>query len=85
MKVVAKPIDVVAYFDKDGVHPARFKVEGKDGAVVVKVGRVVKKGMEKLAGNYMMVFTCESEINGQIKPYEIKYELGTMKWMLFKI
>lgn len=85
MKVVAKPIDVVAYFDKDGVHPARFKIEGKEGDVVVKIGRVIKKNMEKLAGNNMVVFTCESEINGQVKPYEIKYELNTMKWILFKI
>jgi hypothetical protein len=85
MKVVAKPIEMVAWFNKDGIHPIRFKIEGKDGDVVVKIGRVIKKDLEKLAGNLMMVFTCESVINGQLKPYEIKYELNTMKWMLFKI
>jgi hypothetical protein len=85
MKVVAKPIDMVAWFDKDGVHPTRFKIEGKGGNVVVKIGKVVKKNTEKLAGNPMLVFTCESEINGQLKPYEIKYEIHTMKWILFKI
>ena len=85
MKVVAKPIDMVAWFDKEGIHPTRFKIEGKDGDVVVKIGRVIKKGSEKLAGNLMLVFTCESEINGHLKPYEIKYEINTMKWILFKI
>jgi hypothetical protein len=85
MKVVAKPIEMVAWFDKDGLHPTRFKIEGKDGAVVVKIGRVIKKDLEKFAGNPMLVFTCESEINGQVKPYEIKYEINTMKWILFKI
>jgi hypothetical protein len=85
MKVVAKPIDMVAWFDKDGIHPTRFKIEGKDGDVVVKIGKVLKKDLEKLAGNPMLVFTCESEINGQVRPFEIKYELNTMKWMLFKI
>ncbi|MDP4091346.1 MAG: hypothetical protein Q8930_19040 [Bacillota bacterium] len=85
MKVVAKPIDVVAWFDKDGIHPAKFRIEGKEGKTIVKIGKIVKKDMEKLAGNLMLVFTCESEINGQVKPYEIKYELNTMKWMLFKI
>ena len=58
--------------------------EGKR-AMAVKVDKVVKKDLEKLAGNPMVVFTCESVINGMLKPYEIKYELGTMKWMLFKI
>lgn len=85
MKVVAKPIQMVAWFDEDGIHPTRFQIEGKDGKVVVKIGKVVKKGSEKLAGNPMLVFTCESEINGQLKPYEIKYEISTMKWILFKI
>jgi hypothetical protein len=85
MKVVAKQIDMVAWFDKDGIHPTRFKIVGKDGDVVVKIGRVIKKDKEKLAGNQMLVFTCESEINGQLKPYEIKYDINTMKWILFKI
>ena len=35
MKVVAKRIDMVAWFDNDGIHPTRFKIEGKDGDVVV--------------------------------------------------
>lgn len=85
MKVVAKPIDVVAWFDKDGIHPTKFRIENKEGKVVIKIGRIIKKDMEKLAGNLMLVFTCESEINGLVKPYEIKYELNTMKWILFKI
>lgn len=85
MKVYAKPIEMVAWFDKDGIHPARFRIEGKDGSVVVKIDKVIKKDLEKLAGNHMLVFTCESEINGQLRPYEIKYEISTMKWMLFKI
>lgn len=42
---------MVERFDKDGVHSTRFKIEGKYGNVVVKIGRIVKKGAEKLAGN----------------------------------
>lgn len=85
MKVVAKPIDMVAWFDKDGIHPTRFKIEGKEGNEVVKIRKIIKKDLEKFASNPMLVFTCESEINGQLKPYEIKYEINTMKWILFKI
>jgi hypothetical protein len=85
MKVVAKSIDMVAWFDKDGIHPSRFKIKGKEADVVVKIDKIIKKDSEKLAGNPMVVFTCESEINGQVKPYEIKYEINTMKWILFKI
>ena len=85
MKIVSKTIDVVAWFDEDGVHPTRFKIDGKDGEVVIRINKVVKKDLEKLAGNPMLKFTCESEINGQVKPYELKYEINTMRWLLFKI
>jgi hypothetical protein len=85
MKVVAKPIEMVAWFNKDGIHPTRFKIEGKDGSTTIKIGRVIKKDLEKLAGNPMLIFTCESEINGQLRQYVIKYETNTLRWILFKI
>ena len=40
---------------------------------------------EKLAGNEMLVFKCQSLIDGVLKMFEIKYELRTCKWILFKI
>jgi hypothetical protein len=40
---------------------------------------------EKLAGNKMLIFRCQSEIERELKPYEIKYELGTCKWYLWKM
>ncbi len=87
MKVVAKPIAMVCWFEKTGVpHPVRFKVaEDDESEKVIKIDKVITVDKEKLAGNPMLVFTCESEINGHLKPYEIKYEINTMKWILFKI
>jgi hypothetical protein len=86
MKVLAKPIEVVAWFDTKGeVHPTRFRINIEDEEKVIKIGRVKKRGLEKLAGNHMVVFTCESEINGVVKSYEIKYEMSTCKWLLFKL
>lgn len=40
---------------------------------------------EKLAGNPMLVFRCQSVINNLNKIYEIKFELKTCKWILYKI
>jgi len=87
MKVVAKPISMVAWFDTKGQpHPVRFKIEDEGSEeVVIKVGRVITKELEKLCGNYMLIFNCQSVINGAEKMYQIKYELSTCKWMLFKI
>jgi len=86
MKVVARPIEVIAWFTKEGVPmPVRFRVQDEDENQVIKINKIITKDREKLAGNEMMSFTCESIINGAQKIYELKYELRTCKWILFKI
>lgn len=40
---------------------------------------------EKFAGNRMLCFRCQSEIKEELRPFEIKFELGTCKWFLYKM
>lgn len=85
MKVVAKPIQMIAWFNKDGsINPIRFKIE-EDGNKVIKVDRILKAERERLAGNIMEKFTCSSVIDGVEKLYEVKYDSKSYKWILFKI
>ena len=87
MKVLAIPIDMVCWFEKTGIpHPVRFKVarEGKSEAVI-KVDKVLTVDKEKLAGNDMLIFKCQSVINNAARLFELKYELRTCKWILFKM
>lgn len=85
MKVIAKPIEMICWFDKDGVHPIRFRLQEQDEKnIVIKVDKVITKTMERLAGNNMLVFECQSIINGRERRYQIKYELATCRWILFK-
>ena len=87
MKVVAKPIEMVAWTDTKGnINPVRFKITNKDEtSSFIKVDKVITVDKEKLAGNNMLVFKCQSVINEIERLYEIKYELGTCRWILFKI
>lgn len=86
MKVVAKPIDMIAIFTKEGIPtPVRFKYYEDDSATVIKVDRVMIRETEKFAGNNIFVFRCQSLIGDIQKVYELKYELATCKWILFKI
>ena len=87
MKVVAKPIEVVSYTDNKGdVKPLRIRIQNDDETLnVIRVDKVITKQMEKLAGNYMLVLKCESLIDNTSRLFEIKYELHTCKWILFKI
>ncbi|MGK0467175.1 MAG: hypothetical protein ACJAX4_002466 [Clostridium sp.] len=87
LKVIAKPIEVVVWTDIRGnIHPVRFKITNEDESnFVVKIDKVICVDKEKLAGNNMLVYKCQSVINGLDKLYEIKYELSSCRWILFKI
>ena len=85
MKVVSKSIDVIALFEKDGgVKPLRFRISEDEEEKVIKINRVVNREIEKLAGNVMEKFVCIASVNGVERIFEIKYELLTKKWILFK-
>ncbi len=82
MKVVMAPIEMIAWFDIPGTpRPIRFRHEGK----VVKVEMIIRISEEKLAGNRMKVYECQSEVHGLMKQFQLKYELSSCKWFLYKI
>ena len=77
-----KPIEMIAWFDLVGVpRPIRFRVDGE----VCIVQQVSSISEEKLAGNRMKIYRCQSEIDGLLKPFELKFELNTCKWFLFRM
>lgn len=87
MKIVAKPIEVISKTNQDGViTPVKFRMVAEDKSwVTINIDKIIARNLEKLAGNKMFVFRCQSVINGFEKVYELKYGLETCKWMLFKI
>ena len=87
MKVLALPIEMVSYTDNKGsLRPIRFRMQiDEEPMQVVKIDKVIVKETEKIAGNIMIVYKCQSLIDNAIKLFEIKYELSTCKWILFKI
>lgn len=86
MKVVAKKIEMIAYFKEDGaINPIRFRVEEDDKCEVIRIKKVMKTDMEKFCGNRMYVFTCCACINNTERIFEIKYDVEKCSWILFKI
>lgn len=82
MKILSTPIEVLAYYEESGkINPLRFKLNGE----TIKVEHVISMAEEKLAGNRMLVFCCQSEIKGEVRPFELKYEVNTCKWYLWKM
>ena len=87
MKVLALPIEMISYTDNKGyIKPIRFRMQIDNAPMqVIKIDKVIVKDTEKFAGNTMLVYKCQSLIDDVIKLFEIKYELTTCKWILFKI
>lgn len=88
MKILMRPIDVIALFSSTGkLTPIRFRVPAKDNeeATTISVNQIQVIQEEKLAGNRMTIFRCQSVINGTERIYELKHESDTCKWFLYKM
>lgn len=53
MKIVAAPVEMVAWFTQEGIpRPVRFRLVNEEGNyTTIKIDRIVSKDREKLAGN----------------------------------
>ncbi|MEN6568293.1 MAG: hypothetical protein ABFC57_18565 [Veillonellales bacterium] len=77
MKIVNKPVKVLAIFKTDGkIEPVQFTLDDK----VINVDKVVKSYEEHLAGNLRLVFLCEQR---EKYFYELKYEIESGIWYMF--
>ncbi len=87
MKILMKPIEMIAWFNKDDYPvPLRYRITAEDlSDTVIKVDKILFRQEEKLTGNRMILYRCESIINDVQKTFELKYELSTCKWYLFKM
>lgn len=85
MKLVAKDIEMICHFSKQGITPLKFRMSEGDNYKVIKVDRVISRSNERLCGNLALIFDCQSVIDGVEKLYQLKYIVSDMKWILFKI
>jgi hypothetical protein len=61
MKILSTPISVLDWFELNGrPHPVRMKIDDQE----IKI-QVISMKEEKIAGNWFLLFRCQSEINGE--------------------
>jgi hypothetical protein len=78
---------MISYTNEKGeIRPLRFRLQiGDEPLKVIKIDKVIFKQLEKFAGNPMMLYRCQTTEGDIEKLFEIKYELNTCKWILYKI
>ncbi|MGI6539120.1 MAG: hypothetical protein ACOX22_12670 [Caldicoprobacterales bacterium] len=86
MKIYMKPIRMLSVTETDGrIRPFRFQLEHRGEKITVKVDRINQQSQEKLAGIPSLIFRCQSVIHNIERVYELKYEISTHKWFLYKM
>ncbi len=87
MKIVAKPIDVIAVFSgRKKPIPYKFKFyDASEEKVEIAVSKIQCVEERKLAGIDTLIYTCQSEFFGIEKIYQLKYIIGQYRWELYKI
>lgn len=87
MRTRPREVDVLASFNRTGqVRPLRLRIEDDMGErTTIKVDRVILFEVEKLAGNIMIKYRCQTVIDNAERIFELKYERDTCKWYLFKM
>lgn len=95
MELKMKEIEVVAEFyrfydhqngDQVRIRPRRFRMREayQSEYQVVNIDRVICQEVEGFKDNKSLLFECESDINGLISRYSIKYLLSETRWIIFK-
>lgn len=87
MKIVAEPIDAVVKFKgKEKPTPYKFRYTDKEEIChEVKVDKILTVEETKLAGIRSIKYLCQSEIDGIVKRYELKYIISDYRWELYKM
>lgn len=88
MKVIMKEIEMITYFNTDGLpKPIRFRIQTEDSELkkVISIDSILHIEQSRKAGIPMLTYHCQAVINGLMRRFEIIYETTKYKWFLFKI
>lgn len=87
MRLINKPIEVIALFRDEAPRPYRFRAEDESGELVVyHVKSILYRNKEKYDKNTMnIIIGCKGEFKGVMKDYEFKYDVMNTRWLLYRI
>ena len=88
MTLLNKPIEVAAHLDSAGIiKPISFKNVNEDGTTTsFKIQRSIRRDKEKLGENaYIYTFTCEVIVDEKTILCDLKFNVQTKEWVLFRM
>lgn len=87
MNILNKPVQVVTNTDKAGIVKPLCFFTTDDGEIgdVINVERLVRRDKEKIGGDYIYTFTCEIIKNNIKMLCDLRLNLSTGEWSIYRI
>lgn len=87
MEVYLRPIEAVVGFDRSGrLSPVRFRIfDDESNWTTVYIKSIVRRRREKIGREFIEIYTCTGLFNGAEKYFELRFEISTCKWSLYRM
>jgi hypothetical protein len=87
MNIVNKPVQVVSALDRAGIIKpvCIFIVDGPEQGEAITVNRLIRRDKEKIQGSQVMTFTCEINEKNRKKLCDLRFNMDTEEWILYRI
>lgn len=86
MNIVDKSVQVVTTTDRAGIiKPLCFFIVDDEIGDVINVERLVRRDKEKIDGDYIYTFTCEIIKDNMKMLCDLRLNLSTEEWSLYRI
>lgn len=87
MEVLLTPIEVVATFTQDGrISPLRFRIlRPDDGNETIFINQVTRRQRQRIGKTLIDIYTCRGTVHDSDRIFELKHEIHSGKWSLYRI
>jgi len=87
MNILFKPVEVIVSCTKKDIRrPLYLRIALNDENLkTINVDKVLTKGNEKIKNNNGISYRCNSLIEGSVLFYELKFELSSSRWKLWRM
>ena len=86
MKVIDKPVAVLALFSKQGIpKPLIFSITEEDEMHEIKNIKVIRMYDCKINKKKVTIYSCYAVINNIKRNFELRFYPADISWVLYKI
>ena len=87
MDVMNLPVQVIVHCEAGGeMHPLRFQYEDEKHLIhTIQIDRVTDRRKTNYVGIDAIHYICKGQDGEKEHMYELRYAIGTHKWVLFRM